>query len=110
MRWIKPNLRQSISALLGSDVRKKSPDALEPVRQAMLNALGSQGAELSPRLKNRLLYLHDVHGLWYARSEMVAVLSHLHGEAHAVETVQKLSPFFQGLLPRSMLEACRMRR
>ena len=76
----------------------------------MLNALGSEGAELNPRLRHRLLYLHDAQALWYARSEMVAVLSHLHGEAHAVETVQNLSPVFQGLLPKSMLDACRMRR
>ena len=110
MSWIKPGLGHSIYALLRSDVHKKSPEALESVRQAMLSALGSKGAELNPRLKNRLLYLHDVHGLWYARSEMVAVLSHLHGEAHAVEAVHKLSPLFQGLLPKSMLDACRVRR
>lgn len=110
MRWIKPGLRNSISALLGSEVRKHSPEALEPVRQAMLNALGADGAELNPRLKQRLLYLHDAHALWYARSEMVAVLSHLHGEVRAVETVRSLSPVFQGLLPKSMLGACKARR
>lgn len=40
MRWIKPGLRNSISALLGTELRKDSPEALEPVRQAMLAALG----------------------------------------------------------------------
>ncbi len=110
MRWIKPGLRNSISALLGTEVRTDSPEALEPVRKAMLDALGEEGARISPRLKNRLMYLHDVHALWYARSEMVAVLSSLHGEAKAVDTVQSLSPAFQGLLPRSLMDSCRMRR
>ena len=36
MRWIKPSLRHSISALLGNEIRKHSPESLEPVRQAML--------------------------------------------------------------------------
>lgn len=110
MRWMKPGLRNTISALLGTEVRKDSPEALEPVRQAMLSALGDEGAAINPRLKHRLMYLHDAHALWYARSEMVAVLSRLHGEAKAVDTVIALSPVFHGLLPKSMMESCRLRR
>jgi hypothetical protein len=41
---------------------------------------------------------------------MVAVLSSLHGEAHAVSAVKNLSYVFQGLLPKSLMDACRMRR
>ena len=43
MRFIKPGLRNSISALLGTEVRRASPEALEPVRQAMLDVLGEAG-------------------------------------------------------------------
>ena len=107
---MKPGLRNTISALLGTEVRKDSPEALEPVRVAMLSALGEEGAAINPRLKHRLMYLHDAHALWYARSEMVAVLSRLHGEAKAVDTVIGLSPVFQGLLPKSLMESCRLRR
>jgi hypothetical protein len=110
MRWMKPGLRNTISALLGTETRKFSPEALEPVRKAMLDALGTEGAALNPRLKHRLMYLHDVHALWYARSEMVVVLSQLHGEAKAVDKVIGLSPVFQGLLPKSLMESCRLRR
>ena len=88
----------------------ESPETLEPVRQAMLAALGEDGAILNPRLKHRLMYLHDVHALWYARSEMVSVLSRLHGEAVAVDTVMGLSSVFQGLVPKSMMDSCRVRR
>lgn len=110
MRWMKPGLRNTISALLGTEVRKDSPEALEPVRLAMLSALGEEGAAINPRLKHRLMYLHDAHALWYARSEMVAVLSRLHGEAKAVDTVIGLSPVFRGLVPNSLMESCRLRR
>jgi hypothetical protein len=41
---------------------------------------------------------------------MVAVLSSLHGEAHAVDAVKRLSHVFQGLLPKSLVDACNMRR
>lgn len=105
MRWIKPNLRHSISALLGTDVRRKSPESLEPIRQAMLDVLGDEGAELNPRLKRKLQYSGDAQGLWYARSEMVAVLSRIHGEAIAVNKVRSLTPYFQGCIPRGLIES-----
>ena len=110
MRWMKPGLRNTISALLGTEVRKDSPEALEPVRVAMLSALGEEGAAINPRLKHRLMYLHDAHALWYARSEMVAVLSRLHGEAKAVDLVRGLSPVFEGLLPKSLMDSSRQGR
>lgn len=110
MRWIKPGLRNSISALLSSEARQHTPEALEPVRLAMLGILGKDGAALNPMLHHRLMYLHDAHALWYARSDVVAVLSQLHGEQQAVAMVKDLSPQFRGLLPKSLLDACRSPR
>ena len=110
MRLFKPGIRNSISALLGFEVRKNSPEALEPVRRAMLAALGEDGALVNPHLTRRLNYLADAHALWYARSEMMSVLSQLHGEAEAVQMVQDLSPIFRGLVPNSLIDSCRLRR
>ena len=98
----------SLIELSGCDAEKLKRVA--GVRRAMLDALGPQGAELNPRLKHRLMYLSDANALWYARSEMVNVLSRLHGEARAVETVIRLTPVFQGLVPKSLMDACRLRR
>jgi len=110
MRWFKPVIRHSISALLGMEARKHSPESLEPVRQAMLAVLGPEGAARSPHLSRRLRYLHDVQALWYVRAEMVSVLSALHGEAKAVDMVRSLTPFFEGRLPEAMLDSARSHR
>ncbi len=110
MRWFKPGIRNSISALLGSELRKDSPESLEPVRQAMLAVLGENGAASNPQLTHRLKHMHDAHALWFARAEMVAVLSQLHGEAVAVDRVMSLTPVFEGLLPKSLMEPSRPRR
>lgn len=110
MRWIKPGLRNSISALLSSEARQASPEALEPVRLALLAVLGKEGARINPRLHSRLLYLHDAQALWYARSEVVATLCELHGEGYAVNMVQEITPMFRGLLPKSLTDAARTQR
>ncbi|TNF62556.1 MAG: hypothetical protein EP306_02955 [Burkholderiales bacterium] len=110
MRFIKPGLRNSISALLGTEVRRASPEALEPVRQAMLDVLGEEGARLHPQLSYKLRYLHDAHALWYARADVVAALSSIHGEVKAVSMVQSLTPVFRGLVPRSLMDASSRQR
>ncbi len=110
MRFIKPGLRNSISALLGTEVRKASPEALEPVRQAMLRVLGDDGVKMHPQLSRKLRYLHDAHALWYARAEMVSALSSMHGEAKAVNMVQSLTPVFKGLVPKSLMDASSRQR
>lgn len=110
MRLFKPGIRHSISALLGSEVRKNSPETLEPVRKAMLSALGQEGALINPQLTRRLNYLADAQALWFTRSEMMAVLSQLHGEAKAVQMMQDLAPIFRGVVPDSLIDSCRQRR
>jgi hypothetical protein len=110
MRWFKPSIRNSISALLSPEVHQDPGEALEPVRKAMLDVLGEDGAQINPQLTRRLKYLHDPHALWFARAEMVAVLSQIHGEALAVHRVQSLSPIFQGLVPKSLIDSGRPRR
>jgi hypothetical protein len=109
MRWFKPGLRNSLSALLGPDLARDYSEMLEPVRQAMLDTLGTEGARANPGLVRRLKFLHDAHALWYARAEVVATLSRIHGEALAVHRVQALSPLFQGLIPQALIDAARQR-
>lgn len=107
MSWsasrVKESLRDTISSLLGAEPKAPSPQALEPVRQALLDALGEDGGKLNPVLKRRIQYVGDASALWYIRPDLVAVLSQLHGEARAVETIQSLSPVFKGLVPDALM-------
>ena len=87
MRLFKQGLPHSLSALLlGPDGFRRQPEArgvdpVEPVRQALLEALSPDGQSLNPELSRRLRLLHDAQALWFARSEVVATLSKRHGEA-----------------------------
>ncbi len=110
MRWFKPVLRNSLSAVLGSESKPVPGAALESARSALLQALGDEGARMNPRLQRRLQHHGDPQALWYARSEVMAVLSQLHGEAHAVQVVKRLTPVFEGILPKSLVASCRIKR
>jgi hypothetical protein len=111
MRWFRSaTLSNTLSPFFSATRRRDSRETTEPIRQAMLAALGEDGARHNPQLYSRLSALHDPLALWYARGDVVAVLSQLHGEAKAVATVQELLPFFKGVLPRSMTDSCRTPR
>jgi hypothetical protein len=111
MRWFRSaTLKQTLTPFRGASPEGISGEATEPIRQAMLAALGEDGARLSPQLHSRLSMLRDPQALWYARGDVVAVLSRLHGEAKAVATVQELLPLFKGMLPRSMTDSYRAPR
>lgn len=111
MRWFRSaSLRNSLLPIFGVGRRDNGQESIEPIRQAMLNALGEEGAQLNPQLCRRLATLRDPHALWHARSEVVAVLSQLHGEAKAVATVQDLLPVFKGVLPSSLTNSHRSSR
>jgi hypothetical protein len=110
MRWIKPALRNSISALLaGGETRAPVRPSLEPLRKAMIEVLGAEGAAANPQLLHRLQYADTIETLWFARSEMVLVLSTIHGEAAALDAVWKLAPQFEALLPQGLQPRDRQR-
>lgn len=111
MQRLQPSsLHQTISSFLSTSLRRGARAGVEPIRQAMLEALGQDGARLNPALHARLSTLQDAHALWYARAELVAVRSQIDGEAKAVAAVQHLQPVFKGVLPRSMTDAVRLSR
>lgn len=105
MRWLKPNLRSSLYALLGQ-ASEPSMDqahlAMERIRTAMLELLGDQGCEAHPAFVRRVRFAADPQALWFARSDLMAVLASLHGEARAREQVEAVSGMFDGLLPASL--------
>ncbi|MES2945511.1 MAG: hypothetical protein V4772_21805 [Pseudomonadota bacterium] len=107
MRSIIPQIRSSYMSLLGR--AEITPDMLidktEDIRQLMLDEIGEKGEKYFPGLTRRVRYAPDVQGLWYVRSELMAMLSGMHGETIAQEKIARISSRFKGLIPQSLTAA-----
>ncbi|MES2786948.1 MAG: hypothetical protein V4684_15900 [Pseudomonadota bacterium] len=102
MRWLKPNLRNSLYALLGNPVQPSESileNGTEDIRDSMLACLGDQGAKDFPQITRRIRYATDIQALWYLRGDLMAALASIQGEKVARERVAALTAQFQGLLP-----------
>ena len=99
-----PQLRDSCMALLGR--AETTPESLtnrtEVIRQLMLRELGEYGEKKFPAVTRRVRYAPDIQGLWYARSDVMAILATTYGETLAREKVADISGRFNGLLPKSL--------
>ena len=99
-----PRLRTSCMALLGRE--EPATDALnsrtEAIRELMLQELGEYGEKKFPAIARRVRYAPDVQGLWYARSDVMAILANTYGETVAREKIADISQRFNGLLPKSL--------
>ena len=91
-------------ALLG--IAETTPAAIndrtEDIRQLMLCELGEYGEKKFPAIARRVRYAPDIHGLWYARSDVMAILANTYGETVAREKIADISGRFKGLLPKSL--------
>ena len=99
-----PQLRTSCIALLGKvEPTPKSLNArTEAIRELMLHAMGEYGEKKFPAIARRVRYAPDVQGLWYARSDVMAILANTYGETVAREKIADISQRFNGLLPKSL--------
>jgi hypothetical protein len=99
-----PQLRSSYMALMGRS--EPTPQALnartEVIREMMLQELGDYGEKKFPAVARRVRYAPDVQGLWYARSDVMAILANTYGETVAREKIANISGRFNGLLPKSL--------
>lgn len=99
-----PQLRDSCMALLGKSepTPKAINDRTEMIRSLMLQELGEYGEKKFPAVARRVRYAPDVQGLWYARSDVMAILANTYGETVAREKIADISGCFNGLLPKSL--------
>lgn len=109
MRWTKASLRTSIYNLLGNHAPatpvkpQADPEAqTQLVRAAMLESLGDIGSEAYPDVYRKVIFASDIQSLWYCRSELMAALAGMYGEAQARNSLQKISELFHGMLPESL--------
>ena len=99
--WLNSHLKSSLMVLLGSGeiIASVREDRTEEIRQLMLDEMGDHGASNFPIIACRVRYARDAQGLWYARGDVMAVLSAVHGETIARQKIQRISVEFKGLLP-----------
>ena len=104
MRWINPHLKSSLLGMLsGGEVTSAVlQNRTENIRQIMLNELGEFGEKHYPKIALRVRYAQDAQGLWYARGDVMAVLSAMQGEVIARQKVGSITKMFEGLLPGSL--------
>ena len=105
MRWLKPNIRNSIYGLLGNSVTPSDSvleNGTEDIRECMLQALTDTGAKQFPQLTRRIRYANDIQALWYLRGDLMAALASMHGEVTAREKIASVTAQFQGLLPSGL--------
>ena len=104
MRWLKSKLKSSGLALLGSADFTESvlADQTEVIRRLMLNAMGEFGEHHYPRSMQRVRFAQGPVGLWYARTDVMAVLSARQGETLARKTLKDITGLFRDLLPLSL--------
>jgi hypothetical protein len=107
MRWLKPNLRSSIWALFGGPPTEPPSTLIEQVsvddiRHRMHALADSVGGERSQQVVRRIRYASDVEALWFIRSELMALLAGVMGEAAALEEVDAISDMFEELLPEGL--------
>lgn len=99
-----PKLKSSCMALLGmaESPQAASPERIEAIRQLMLSELGDYGERKFPAVARRVRYAPDIQGLWYARSDVMAIMANTYGETTAREKMGNISGKFKGLLPSSL--------
>lgn len=101
---MKPNLKSSLLGLLigGEATPVVLQNRTEGIRELMLNELGEFGEKHYPKIALRVRYAQDAQGLWYARGDVMAVLSAMQGETVARQKVSQITKMFEGLLPGSL--------
>ena len=79
-------------------------NSMEDIRQLMLNELGNESEKKFPAVTRRIRYAQDIQALWYARSDVMAILARIHGETIAREKLARISGQFKGLLPKALAQ------
>ena len=104
MRWFKPNLRNSLHAIFsgGPATEPSYVDqmyGIEDIRKKMLALASTVPDDESAAARRRIRYADDVETLWFIRGELMGLLARNHGEAAALDLIERVSEMFEDLLP-----------
>ena len=97
MDWSTQGVKNSFFSMLGANSSTAHQDQrFDDVRDAMIDTLGDEGKQLYPVLFARISFAQTIEALWYTRSDLMAALSALRGEAAAGVDLQRISAMFKG--------------
>jgi hypothetical protein len=107
MRWLKPNLRNSLHAIFtgGLPIKPAEEDpvfSIEDIRARMMSHIPDNADERAIMVRRRINYAVTVEALWFLRGDLMAVLSRNLGEAAALEQIAGISEMFDDLLPAGL--------
>jgi hypothetical protein len=105
MRWLKPNLRSSIYALLGySPATRDSVQGagIEDIRSSMLALIAEVGDKKFVHVVRRIRYATEIMSLWYLRGDLMSALASKHGEVLAREKVRPITAMFKDNVPQGL--------
>jgi hypothetical protein len=108
MRWFKPNLRSSVSAMFSSGHPSAPAESaledvgIEEIRTSMLALIGEVEDQKFLHVRRRIRYASEVMALWYLRGDLMALLASRHGEAQARENLTAITEMFDDMLPRGL--------
>jgi hypothetical protein len=105
MRWLKPNLRSSIYALLGCSPAPRDfvqEVGVEDIRSAMLGLIAEVADKKYVHVVRRIRYATEVLSLWYLRGDLMSALASKHGEAQAREKLRPITAMFKDIVPQGL--------
>ena len=93
---------QALLSKSSGPANRESDEALEDIRQAMLDELAICAYRTNPVLKMRVTEACDLQDLWYLRGDLMAAIAASEGEVTAKRKVSHISNMFRGLLPKGL--------
>lgn len=103
LRALPPRRPQQAHVRLASAWATVPAQALQHIRQAMLESLLAAGLRQPSRLSTRIRYCRDPRALWELRSELMQALAAQCGEARAREEIAHVTTLFDGLVPAGLM-------
>lgn len=107
MRWFQTNPAPATAAVRQTPASNEYGRTTDRIRAALLDALDGAPSQGARNLMLRIHFAADPELLWYLRPAVMCELAAMRGEAQAHETLVRISPLFQDVLPEGLASKLR---
>jgi hypothetical protein len=99
-KWISG--MQSLFSAVQAPEESRAQVAMEEIRQAMLQVLGSNSSVTPPVIHLRVMYAQDMYDLWYLRGDVMSAVASIDGESIARRKLKQITDMFTGYMPKGL--------